>query len=87
MTTLINGIPATPEQEREMEQYANDLSSAVKQAYKHLYNLGLNTEQVREKLDLLSRFMGELGTSRLSVEQLKFINMWLSELETLQFKF
>ena len=86
MITL-NGVPATPEQEREMEQYSNDLSSAIKQAYKHLYSFGLDTVKVREKLDLLARFMGELGTSRLSVDQLKFINMWLSELETLNFKF
>lgn len=83
----INGVQATPEQEKEMEQYSNDLSSAIKLAYKHLYSLGLNTEQVREKLDLLARFMGELGTSRLTLEQVKFINMWLADLETLNFKF
>jgi len=83
--TFINGVEATPE--KEMGQYSNDLSSAVKVAYKHLYNLGLNTEQVRQKLDYLARFMGELSLSRLSVEQLKFINMWFDDLEKLQFKF
>lgn len=85
--TTINGVPATQQEEKEMEQYSNDLSSAVKVAYKHLYNLGLNTEQVRQKLDYLARFMGELSLSRLDLEQLKFINMWLDDLETLQFKF
>lgn len=84
---MIDGVEATIEQEREMEQYSNDLTSAIKQAYKHLYSFGLTTEKVREKLDLLARFMGELSTSRLNLDQLKSINMWLSELETLNFKF
>jgi hypothetical protein len=48
--------------------------------------MGLNKEQVRNKLETLARFFGEFATSRLSVEQWGHINMWLKELESLQVK-
>ena len=85
-TTYLNGVKATEQEEKEMKQYASLLSLSAKEAYKHLYNLGLKTEQVREKLDCLARFFGEFATSRLSVEQWEHINMWLKELESLQVK-
>jgi exonuclease III len=85
-TTLLNGVPATEKEEQEMKQYASLLSLSAREAYKHLYNMGLKTEQIREKLDYLARFLGEFGTSRLSAEQWGHINMWLKELESLQVK-
>jgi len=71
----------------EIKQTTALLTQCAKEAYKHLYNMGLNTSQVREKLDLLARFLGEFGASRLSIEQWGHINMWLKELECLQVKF
>jgi len=78
---------------KESEQNLNEIaqstaliSQCAREAYKHLYNMGLKTEQIREKLDYLARFLGEFGTSRLSAEQWGHINMWLKELESLQVK-
>ena len=85
-TTYLNGVKATEQEEKEMKQYASLLSLSAKEAYKHLYNMGLNKEQVRNKLETLARFFGEFATSRLSVEQWGHINMWLKELESLQVK-
>jgi ribosomal protein L33 len=85
-TTTLNGRTATEKEELEMKQYSELLSQSAKEAYKHLYNMGLNKEQVREKLDYLARFLGEFATSRLSAEQWGHINMWLKDLETLQVK-
>lgn len=70
----------------EIAQSTALISQCAREAYKHLYNMGLKTEQIREKLDYLARFLGEFGTSRLSAEQWGHINMWLKELESLQVK-
>jgi hypothetical protein len=74
------------DQLNEIAQTTALISQCAREAYKHLYNMGLNTSQVREKLELLARFLGEFGTSRLSIEQWGHINMWLKELESLQVK-
>jgi hypothetical protein len=74
------------DQINEIQQTTNLLNLCAKEAYKHLYNMGLKTPQVKEKLDYLARFLGEFGASRLSIEQWGHINMWLKELESLQVK-
>lgn len=74
------------DQLNEIAQSTALINQCAREAYKHLYNMGLNKEQVREKLDYLARFLGEFGTSRLSAEQWGHINMWLKELESLQVK-
>lgn len=85
-----NGFDRKHYIDKDMEEdkkYTELHESLCKEAYKHLYEMGLNTEQVRKKLEKLSEFFGEFAFSRLSNEQIGYINMWLKDLETLQFKF
>ena len=71
----------------EIQQTTALLDQCVKEAYKHLYNMGLNKDQVRNKLECMAKFFGEFAISRLSIEQWGHINMWLKDLERLQVKF
>lgn len=60
----------------------------VKEAYARLYDLGCNKEQVREKLDIMSMFFGNLGSvSNMSDQEIGLVNHFLQTIKTLGFTF
>jgi len=88
MTTIINGVPATPQQEKEMEREAYFRQQNIKSLYAQLYEFGLKTEQVRTKLQKMSEFFGNIGSvSDLSGEQMGAIEQLLNYLKNIGYKF
>lgn len=70
------------------EQKYNFRQQNIKTLYAILYSLGLKTEQVRKKLDLLSQFFGNIGgVSNISDEELIFIGRMLDEMKVRNYKF
>jgi len=64
------------------------MESTIKSLYSKLYGFGLNREQVREKLQTLSRFFGNIGSvSDLSLEQMGAINALIEQLKLINYKF
>ena len=70
------------------EQIYNFRQQNIKTLYAILYSMGLKTEQVRKKLDLLSQFFGNIGgVSNISDEELAVIGHMLDELKVINYKF
>ena len=60
----------------------------IKECYARLYELGCNKEQVRGKLEYLSRFFGNIGSiSDITTEQAGHINYFLNYLKLSQKQF
>lgn len=73
---------------KEDIQYGNLVTSTIKSLYSKLYGFGLSREQVREKLQTMSRFFGNLGAvSDLSLEQMGAINALIEQLKLINYKF
>lgn len=88
MTTLINGIPATQEEEKQMEKEAYFREQNIKSLYAKLYSLGLNSEQIRSKLDKMSMFFGHIGSvSNMSDDELSAVSHMIDELIVKGYKF
>jgi hypothetical protein len=88
MTTLINGIPATPEEEKQIEREAYFRQQNIKSLYVQLYEFGLKTDQVRSKLQKMSEFFGNIGSvGDLSGEQMGAIEQLLKYLKNINYKF
>lgn len=70
------------------EQLYNFRQQNIKILYAVLYSMGLNTEQLREKLDLISRFFGNIGgVSNISDEELCVFSHMIDDLKTRGYKF
>lgn len=73
---------------KEDVQYGKLMESTIKSLYAKLYGFGLNREQVREKLQTMSRFFGNIGSvSDLSLEQMGAINALIEQLKLINYKF
>jgi len=70
------------------EQRANFREQNIKALYAKLYSMGLNTEQIRSKLNKISMFFGHLGSiSNMSdVEICEFSHM-IDNLKVKSYKF
>lgn len=71
--------------EQEYQQWQKD----IKTLYAKLYGFGLNTEQVRNKLDKLSMFFGNVGgvSNIVKREEIIAIGDFLDTLKNLNYKF
>jgi len=83
-----NEEPAPKETGLTEEQLYNFRQQNIKTLYAVLYSMGLNTDQVRKKLDLLSQFFGNIGgVSNISDEELAVIGHMLDNLKVQNYKF
>jgi len=89
MTTLINGIPATPEQEKEMERESIEKSNNIKTLYSQMFRLGCkDTQQVCSKLQRLSMFFGHIeAIGDMTDVELRLVHDFLTSLENENYKF
>ena len=56
--------------------------------YAKLYQMGLNTEQIRARLDKMSMFFGNIGAvSNMSDDEIASVNRMLDELKVRNYKF
>ena len=70
------------------EQKHNFREQNIKTMYAKLYQMGLKTEQVRERLDKMSMFFGNIGAvSNMSDEEICAVNHMLDELQVRGYKF
>ena len=70
------------------EQLHNFREQNIKAMYAKLYQMGLKTEQVRERLDRMSMFFGNIGAvSNMSDDEIAAVNHMLDELQVRGYKF
>lgn len=72
------------------EQRYNFRQQNIKTLYAMLYSMGLDgkTESVRNKMDLLSRFFGNIGgVSNISDDEITAIARMLEQLKAINYKF
>lgn len=70
------------------EQLHNFREQSIKSMYAKLYQMGLKTEQVRERLDKMSMFFGNIGAvSNMSDDEIAAVNRMLDELQVRGYKF
>lgn len=70
------------------EQLHNFREQSIKAMYAKLYQMGLKTEQVRERLDKMSMFFGNIGAvSNMSDDEIAAVNRMLDELQVRGYKF
>lgn len=70
------------------EQLHNFREQSIKAMYAKLYQMGLKTEQVRERLDKMSMFFGNIGAvSNMSDDEIAAVNRMLDELQVRNYKF
>lgn len=70
------------------EQLHNFREQSIKAMYAKLYQMGLKTEQVRERLDKMSMFFGNIGAvSNMSDDEISAVNRMLDELQVRGYKF
>ena len=70
------------------EQLHNFREQNIKAMYAKLYQMGLKTEQVRERLDKMSMFFGNIGAvSNMSDEEICEVNHMLDSLQVRGYKF
>jgi hypothetical protein len=72
------------------EQLYNFRQQNIKALYAMLYSMGLDgkTDKVRAKMDLLSRFFGNIGgVSNISDDELTAISHMLGHLQAISYKF
>jgi len=70
------------------EQIHNFREQSIKAMYAKLYQMGLNTEQVRARLDKMSMFFGNIGAvSNMSDDEIAAVNRMLDELQVRSYKF
>ena len=83
-----HNIPSEPDLSEE--QLYNFRQQNIKTLYAILYSMGLDgkTQKVRDKMDLLSRFFGNIGgVSNITDEELAVIGHMLDELKSRNYKF
>jgi len=70
------------------EQIANFREQSIKSLYAKLYSMGLNTEQIRTKLDKMSMFFGHIGSvSNMSDDEICEVNHMIDNLKVKNYKF
>lgn len=70
------------------ERKHNYREQSIKAMYAKLYQMGLKTESVRERLDKISMFFGNIGAvSNMSDDEIIAVNRMLDELQVRNYKF